>query len=57
MELINNAEAQKFYFQEGFQQTLAGSKQGLKSFEVWRLNLSPGRRFPPAATRASRALT
>jgi len=46
MELINNEEAQKFHFQDGFQQTLAGSKQGLKSFEVWRLNLSPGGEVP-----------
>jgi mannose-6-phosphate isomerase-like protein (cupin superfamily) len=42
MELINNAEVQKFYFQENFQQTLAGSNQGLKTFEVWRLSVSPG---------------
>jgi len=47
MELINNAEAQKFYFQGSYQQTLAGSNEGLKAFEVWRLNLAPGGEVPP----------
>jgi len=46
MELIKNAEVQKFYFQDSFQQTLAGSKQGLKKFEVWRLSLAPGSEVP-----------
>jgi mannose-6-phosphate isomerase-like protein (cupin superfamily) len=46
MELIKNAEVQKFYFQENFQQTLAGSKQGLKTFEVWRLSVTPGGEVP-----------
>jgi mannose-6-phosphate isomerase-like protein (cupin superfamily) len=46
MELIDNAEAQKFYFKENFQQTLAGSKQGLKTFEVWRLSVTPGGEVP-----------
>jgi mannose-6-phosphate isomerase-like protein (cupin superfamily) len=47
MELIDNAEARKFYFQGNFQQTLAGADQGLKTLEVWRLNLAPGNEIPP----------
>ena len=46
MELIDNAETQKFYFQGNFQQTLAGADQGLKTFEVWRLSLAPGNDIP-----------
>jgi mannose-6-phosphate isomerase-like protein (cupin superfamily) len=46
MELIDNAEVYKFYFQENFQQTLAGADQGLKNFEVWRLSLAPGNDIP-----------
>jgi hypothetical protein len=34
MELIDNAEVRKFYFQGNFQQTLAGADQGLKTLEV-----------------------
>lgn len=47
MELINNAEVEKFHFQGNFQQTLAGADQGLKTFEVWRVSLSPGTEIPP----------
>ena len=46
MELINNAAVRKFYFAENFQQTLAGSEQGLKTLEVWRLSLVPGSELP-----------
>jgi mannose-6-phosphate isomerase-like protein (cupin superfamily) len=49
MELINNAEVQKFYFQGNFQQTLAASKQGLKTFEVWRLSVAPGADAPASS--------
>ena len=47
MELINNAEVEKFHFHENFQQTLAGADQGLKTFEVWRVSLTPGAEIPP----------
>ena len=46
MELIDNAEVHKFYFQGNFQQTLAGADQGLKTFEVWRLSLASGNEIP-----------
>ncbi len=46
MELIDNAAVHKFYFQGNFQQTLAGRDQGLKTFEVWRLNVAPGHELP-----------
>jgi quercetin dioxygenase-like cupin family protein len=46
MELIDNAEVRKFYFQGNFQQTLAGTDQGVKTLEVWRLSLSPGNEIP-----------
>jgi mannose-6-phosphate isomerase-like protein (cupin superfamily) len=45
--LIDNMEVEKFYFQENFQQTLAGADQGLKTFEVWRVSLGPGNEIPP----------
>jgi mannose-6-phosphate isomerase-like protein (cupin superfamily) len=47
MKLINNAEVEKFHVQENFQQTLAGADQGLKTFEVWRVSLTPGTEIPP----------
>jgi mannose-6-phosphate isomerase-like protein (cupin superfamily) len=47
MELIDNAEVEKFHFEGNFQQTLAGAKQGLKNFEVWRVSLSPGSEISP----------
>jgi quercetin dioxygenase-like cupin family protein len=47
MDLINNAEVEKFHFQGNFQQTLAGANQGLKTFEVWRVSLAPGTEIPP----------
>jgi mannose-6-phosphate isomerase-like protein (cupin superfamily) len=46
MELIDNAQVQKFHFQGNSQQTLAGAAQGLKTFEVWRLSLVPGSEVP-----------
>ncbi len=46
MELIDNAEVRKFYFEGNWQQTLAGPDQGLKTFEVWRLSLAPGKEIP-----------
>ncbi len=46
MELIDNAQVHKFYIQSSFQQTLAGADQGLKTFEVWRLSLTPGTEVP-----------
>jgi mannose-6-phosphate isomerase-like protein (cupin superfamily) len=46
MELIDNAEVRKFFFEGNWQQTLAGPDQGLKTFEVWRLNLAPGKEIP-----------
>jgi mannose-6-phosphate isomerase-like protein (cupin superfamily) len=46
MELIDNAQVQKFHFQGNVQQTLAGADQGLKTFEVWRLSLAPGAEIP-----------
>jgi mannose-6-phosphate isomerase-like protein (cupin superfamily) len=46
MELIDNAEVHKFYFQGNFQQTLAGADQGLNTFEVWRLSMAPGNELP-----------
>jgi hypothetical protein len=46
LELIANAEVRKFHFQGNFQQTVAGADQGLKTFEVWRLNLAPGNDIP-----------
>ena len=46
MELIDNAEVYKFYYLENFQQTLAGTDQGLKTFEVWRLSVAPGNELP-----------
>ncbi len=49
MELIDNAEVQKFSFLGNFQQTLAGADQGLKTLEVWRLSVAPGNEIP--ATR------
>jgi mannose-6-phosphate isomerase-like protein (cupin superfamily) len=51
MELIDNAEVKKFYFQGNFQQTLVGANQGLKTFEVWRLSLAPGNEIPAATHR------
>jgi mannose-6-phosphate isomerase-like protein (cupin superfamily) len=47
MELIDNAKVEKFHFHENFQQTLAGADQGLKTFEVWRVSLTPGTEIPP----------
>jgi len=47
MELIDNAEVPKFRFEGNVQQTLAGADQGLKTFEVWRLSLTPGKEIPP----------
>ncbi len=49
MELIDNAEVPKFHFLGNFQQTLAGADQGLKTLEVWRLNVASGNEIP--ATR------
>jgi mannose-6-phosphate isomerase-like protein (cupin superfamily) len=46
MELIDNAEVRKFYFQGNYQQTLAGADQGPKTLEVWRLSLAPGHEIP-----------
>lgn len=46
MELINNAQVQKFQFLGNYQQTLAGADQGLKTLEVWRLSLAPGKEIP-----------
>ena len=46
MELIDNTAVQKFHFQGNFQQTLAGTDQGLKTLEVWRLSLAPGNEIP-----------
>jgi mannose-6-phosphate isomerase-like protein (cupin superfamily) len=46
LELIDNAEVRKFYFEGNWQQTLAGTDQGLKTFEVWRLSLAPGKEIP-----------
>ena len=46
MELIDNTQVRKFHFEENFQQTLAGPEQGLKTFEVWRLHLTPGAEIP-----------
>ena len=46
MELIDNNEVRKFYFERNFQQTLAGADQGLKTLEVWRLSLAPGNEIP-----------
>ena len=42
MELIDNAEVRKFYFQGNFQQTLPGADQGPKTLEVWQLTMAPG---------------
>ena len=46
MKLIDNTEVQKFNFLGNYQQTLAGADQGLKTFEVWRVNLAPGSEIP-----------
>ncbi len=46
MELIDNTQVRKFYFEGNFQQTLAGPDQGLKTFEVWRLSVAPGSELP-----------
>ncbi len=46
MELIDNAEVQKFYLDGNYQQTLAGADQGLKTLEVWRVSLAPGTEIP-----------
>ncbi len=46
MELIDNAQVERFNFLGNYQQTLAGADQGLKSFEVWRVSLAPGNEIP-----------
>ncbi len=46
MELIDNTKVQKFSFEGNFQQTLAGADQGLKTFEVWRVGIGPGKEIP-----------
>ncbi len=46
MDLIDNTEVRKFYFQGNYQQTLAGADQGLRTLEVWRLGLAPGKEIP-----------
>ncbi len=46
MELIDNGKVHKFYFEGNIQQTLAGADQGLKTLEVWRLSVAPGKEIP-----------
>ncbi len=46
MELIDNTKVHEFFFEGNIQQTLAGTDQGLKTLEVWRLRVAPGKEIP-----------
>jgi quercetin dioxygenase-like cupin family protein len=48
MQLIDNAQVSTFRFNGNSLQILAGADHGLKTIEVIRLNIEPGKEIPPS---------